>query len=206
MSRIETNAFKDWNDGETFKSSDYEQDREIIRVANNDNFAEIEVLKSASIGVMSRVPSGTSFPEYPTVGYTFYRTDESREYIFNGTLWVGKPKMEQEVWKSLVLQNGWGSLGAGVAQPKYMLDDFGFVRFKGSVMGGAIADWTNLSGMPPALWPSERITVGVLNSDGASNTKIASLVFDADGTVKIKNVSWNNELHLNNVFYRLGAG
>lgn len=203
MARIETSAFKDWNDGETFKSSDYEQDREIIRTANNDNYTEIEVLKNANIGVMSRIPSGTSFPEFPTVGYTFYRTDEKREYIFDGTVWIAKPRKEQAAQQVLVLRNGWNGTGNGNTEPRYRLDDFDVVHYKGTVWGGAIADYTIIGDTPYP--PSERFTVGVLNTDGAGNSKIAHLIFETDGTIKIKDVVYSSFLYLNDVSYKRGV-
>jgi hypothetical protein len=38
MSKIDASAFRNWNNGETMYEADYEKERELIRVANNDNY------------------------------------------------------------------------------------------------------------------------------------------------------------------------
>lgn len=112
-------------------------------------------------------------------------------------------KKTQENWIPLILQNGWGGTGVGNAEPRYMKDEFGFVHFKGSIWGGAIADWTIIANLPVGYIPSERIRIPTVNSDGGENTRASYIVFETDGTVKVKNLSWNSYLELNIAPYRV---
>lgn len=59
MARIEKNVYRDWNDGETMTSDQYEQEREIGRVAINDNNSRISSIEKGQVknGVHPEVQS-----------------------------------------------------------------------------------------------------------------------------------------------------
>jgi hypothetical protein len=55
MARINDGTLRDWNNGDKLTSEGYEQDREILRIANNDNADRIESLETKNAGLDSRV-------------------------------------------------------------------------------------------------------------------------------------------------------
>lgn len=55
MARINESAFKNWQDGETIKAAGYNQEREIIRVAINDNDTRIIQSQEVANGLNQRV-------------------------------------------------------------------------------------------------------------------------------------------------------
>jgi hypothetical protein len=94
MAHIDSSTLRNWNDGDIMHEADYEQEREIIRVAINDNDDRIRVLESANLGVMTGIRSGISFPSSPTpkTGDLFFRTDEGKLYVFDATsTWSNDP-------------------------------------------------------------------------------------------------------------------
>ncbi|WP_141434379.1 hypothetical protein [Bacillus sp. 03113] len=103
----------------------------------------------------------------------------------------------QPEWNILVLQNGWNGTGNGNAEPRYFKDEFGLVHLKGTIWGGATADWTIIATLPDGYKPYERLRFPTINSDTGTNTKAAYIVIETDGTVKIKNVQWADFLELN---------
>lgn len=109
----------------------------------------------------------------------------------------------QENWYTLVLQNGWNGTGNGDAEPRYMKDEFGFVHLKGSIWGGTSADWTIIANLPVGYYPSERIRIPTVSTDNGSNIVPAYIIIEPDGTVKIKNVTYNSYLELNIAPFRV---
>lgn len=106
-------------------------------------------------------------------------------------------KKAQEGWSVLVLQNGWNGTGNGDAEPRYFKDQFGMVHLKGTIWGGATADWTIIATLPVGYRPNERLRLPTHNSDSTTNSKSALIVVETDGTIKIKNVQYSNFLELN---------
>lgn len=86
MAKVPDGTLRNWNDGETVTSADYEQALEILRTAINSTGEDVEVLKSASAGVIKGIPYGTSFPSNPSVGDIFYRNDLDVLYIMDESL------------------------------------------------------------------------------------------------------------------------
>lgn len=106
-------------------------------------------------------------------------------------------KKAQPGYNILVLQNGWNGTGNGDSEPRYFKDEFGRVQIKGEIWGGAIADWTIVATLPVGYKPYERLWFSVTNSDGGTSTKAVYVVIETDGTIKTKNLAWNNRLSLN---------
>lgn len=55
MANIPANIFKNWNNGETMTEADYEREREIIRVAINDNNATADLANEYATAALSGI-------------------------------------------------------------------------------------------------------------------------------------------------------
>lgn len=92
MAQIEKTTFRDWNNGETISSDQYEQDREILRIAVNDIDKQIK-----DIGITAFAPltfdelSQDTFNQLK-LGYVEERLQSLNKLTKKVTLWTGTSK------------------------------------------------------------------------------------------------------------------
>jgi hypothetical protein len=77
MAKIPDGSFKKWNNGETLRAEDWQQEREMLRVQGNNNFERIESLETASANLRladNFAEPTTSAASYPLGNSVFKAT------------------------------------------------------------------------------------------------------------------------------------
>lgn len=102
----------------------------------------------------------------------------------------------QSNFTSIVGQNGWAWPSSGYEQPQYLLDEMGFVHFKGVLGGGTTTRGTVIFTLPAGYRPSSVIFVSLVS--WYVNAESSSVLYiNPDGTVTCYDNVGNTVLPLN---------
>lgn len=93
MSNVSSSSLVNYTDGETVTAAMLNQDNNVFKTAVNDNDSRIGVLENANIGQLSKIPSGTAWPNNPTEGFIFFRTDLGQMGVYHNSAWDTDPSL-----------------------------------------------------------------------------------------------------------------
>lgn len=94
MSQVDQNSLKNWQDKDVISASQYDNERNLLVTAINDNATKLGDMytkeqvdaKVATMATTITIASGTTFPSSPTTEQLFYRTDLNAMYEYDNVL------------------------------------------------------------------------------------------------------------------------
>jgi hypothetical protein len=114
-----------------------------------------------------------------------------------------KAQKQQPQWIVPTLANGWVDYSSSAAPASYLLDELGFVHFRGNIKNGVTAAQTTLFTLPRGYRPQYNQYFTAVTNDG-TNYRATTLTVDSNGLVSITplNTAGSSLLSLDQIIFK----